>query len=170
MSNKEGNIVCAELGVPGIIRVVDNPGNHDLVNFTLVAIVQESTRIKVQDEWDPRKSEQIVQWADVVKTRFVMRLNEKSAIAEMKKEMDAADHKAQEAADKMTAAVKELDHLSDKLSIAESREHRLSSRLERVEGELRSARSRNQVMEKDLARLRQSLGEIRMQEILEMKS
>ena len=168
MSNQQGAIVCAELGIPGPITVTDSPGwGHS--GQTLIAIIQETTREKVRDEWMPGSdgvSRQVVEYADVVKTKYVFRMDEESAVAQAIRERDQAESAKRTAEDKQGQANLKREKADKEAVTAKKRADGLSTRLERVEADLRSARSRNQVMERDLAKLRQSLGEIKMKEIL----
>ena len=168
MSNQQGAIVCAELGIPGPITVTDSPGwSHS--GQILIAIIQETTREKVRDEWMPGSdgvSRQVVEYADVVKTKYVFRMDEESAVAQAVREREQAESAKHTAEDKQRQAEEEKVKAGVEAKDAKRRADGLSTRLERVEADLRSARSRNQVMERDLAKLRQSLGEIKMKEIL----
>lgn len=168
MSNQEGTIVCAELGIPGPITVTDTPGrSHD--GQTLIAIIQEPTRDKVRDEWVPDSSgvnRHVVEYADVVKTKYVFRMDKDSALAQAVHKRKLAESAKYTAEDNERNANIEREKADKEAVSAKERADRLYAQLKNVEDALRSARSRNQVMEKDLAKLRQSLGEIRIKEIL----
>jgi len=163
MSNKEGNIVCAELGIPGVITVTDNP-EYCHSKMTLIAIAQEKTRAKVRDEWDGSKK--IVEWAEVVRPKFVFREDEESTVAQAIRQKEYAERVMARAENEKNKAIQACDKAEKKAAEADDRADRLFSDLKKIKDELRSARSQNQVMEKDLAKIRQSLGEIRMKEIL----
>jgi len=95
-----------------------------------------------------------------------MREDEESALATLDRRVKSAESEKETAKRAQRKAEKNAEKHSSEAAKHEDRASRLNSRLEHIETELRSARSQNQVMERDLAAIRQAIGEIRMKEIL----
>lgn len=167
MSNQQGPIVSGELGIPGPVIVTDTLDGRILNEYTLVAIVQETTYEKVRDEWDPTTKQQVVLWTDVTRAKYVLRKDEESAIAGMIRKVGAAQCDKNCAENAKRVAERQAEEHSRDAAKAQEQLRVVDSQLERIRNELSSSKSRNQVMENDLAKLRCSLGEIRMKEILE---
>jgi len=104
------------------------------------------------------------------KTFFVVRRNEESALAELRKNVEALSQSEAASRAKAEAVTKEHEKTKAELSAARSDLERSQGKATRLEREAHEERTLRRKLEVDLAKVRKAIGDLKYNEILAMRT
>lgn len=161
-------------GGDGVVKVVSagQVEHESLMGFKLIGIYQEGDYTSVSEQVpDPNGGYSgatmgVTKYVPTSETFFVMRKDEKSALADMKKSVDFAREKQREAENAFAEKEKEAKDYQERLEGQARTIERHGRDLMTCQENRNRLQDSNTKMEKDLGKLREAIGTKQFNEIL----
>jgi hypothetical protein len=169
------SVTCAELGVPGNAKLVDDP--DQAFGWILVGIIQDSQHKCVRRTRNSQTGQSEETWNNVPRTRFLMRLDEESTVHQAERGKEIAESYSNQLEGEVREARGRSDSLAEQLAAIEKTSGQQAKALTAAVAGQDAQLERNRKLEtrlgqqrRDLGRVKTALGELRFNELVAAKA
>jgi hypothetical protein len=173
MTPEKGSVVCSDLGVPGLVKIVEDPGSNECAGYTLIGIIQETRYSESRDgtacsQDGQRKN--IIEFGYFTTTTYIMRKSESSSVLELAEKIKDFRDSEKRTRVELSEKCREIKGLKKKIGTEKDRRDYLESRVERLQKERDRFQGENYSMSADMKKIVDALGKIRVNDVLGKES